>query len=167
MPDKAKREPSLEFVDDNYKSFDDALLEISWKNLESHHNRFKDIDAKAIGIITITGILITFLAKPVNNEWLTEIFFTLTMLSFLITIALTVLVIRTREYEAVSTNILIDKLSNEKKEYQIGGIIGTIAAAEEKMCEVSNKKAQDLQRSIYSLGFSIFMLILYSMLSFK
>ncbi|MCD4845552.1 MAG: hypothetical protein K8R25_13810 [Methanosarcinales archaeon] len=160
MPDKAN-------VDDSRKSFNDVLLNISCKNLESHYNRYKDIDAKAIGIITITGILITFLAKPVNNGYLTEIFFTLTMLSFLITIVLTVLVIRTRKYEDVSTDKLIDELSNETKENQINRIIGTIAAAEKKMCEVSNTKAQDLRRSIYSLGVSIVMLIFYSTLSFR
>ena len=159
MPDKTN-------VGDNRKSFNDALLNISCKNLERHYNRFKDIDAKAIGIITITGILITFLAKPVNNGYLTKIFFVLTMLSFLITTMLTVLVIRTRKYEAVSTGKLIAELSNETKENQIGRTISTIAAAEKKMCEVSNEKAQDLRRSIYGLGVSIVVLIFYSMLSF-
>ncbi len=47
--------------------FEDVLLDIAWKNLDSENNRFKDIDTKAIGIITITGILMTFLTKPFSS----------------------------------------------------------------------------------------------------
>lgn len=149
----------------NSKSFDEMLLELSCKNLESHYNRFKDIDAKAIGIITITGILITFITKPTTTECLTKTFFALTMISFFVTIALSVWVIRTRKYEAISTDNLIKELSDETKEKQISRLVGTIAATEKKMWEVSNNKAKDLRWSIYCLGFSIIMLIFYSLVS--
>lgn len=154
-----------EQANETSKSFDDALLEVTWKTLESHYNRFKDIDAKAIGVITITGILITFLAKPVDNECLTKTFFVLTMMSFLVTIAFSVLVIRTRKYNSLSTEKLIEKLKNETHERKIGGIIVAIAAQETKMCEVSNAKAKDLRWAINCLGFSIIILIFYSVVS--
>ncbi len=147
------------------KEFEDVLLDIGWKNLESHYNRFKDIDAKAIGVITITGILITFLTKPATNDCLTKTLFILTMVSFLITIILSILVIRTRKYETVSTKNLIKELSEEKKEDQISRTVGTIADKEQEICDVANTKAKDLRWAIYGLGFSVIMLIFYSILS--
>jgi hypothetical protein len=146
------------------KSFDEILLEIGLKNYENHYNRYKDIDTKAFGVITITGILITFLTKPTNTDCLTTTFFILTMLSFLITVALSVYVIRPHKYEAISTENLI-KLSEVKKDDQISKTVGTIAAAEKSMCGVANIKGEDLKWSIYSLGFSVVMLIFYSILS--
>lgn len=147
------------------KEFDDAMLDIGWKNLENQYNRFKDIDTKAIGVITITGILITFLAKPATNDCLTKTLFILTMVSFLVTIILSILVIRTRKYETVSTWNLIKELSAEKKEDQISRTVGTIADKEQKICDVANTKANDLKWAIYCFGFSVIMLIFYSILS--
>ncbi len=164
MTDEETNNKSSALINNNSKSFDEILLELGWKNIENHYNRFKDIDTKAIGVITITGILITFLAKPVTADCLTKTFFILTMISFLITIALSVYVIRTRKYEAISTENLI-KLSEGEKEDQLSRTVGTIAATEKKICEVANSKAENLKWSIYSLGFSIVMLIFYSILS--
>ncbi len=111
-------------------NFEDAMLDVAWKNLESENNRFNDLDTKATGIITITGILITFLAKPTNSKIFPKVLFAATAISFLVTILLSVLVIRTRVAKAVSTEFLIEELKNEKPERQIRGIIGTIADVE-------------------------------------
>lgn len=150
------------------KSFDEILIELSWKILENHYNRFKDIDTKAIGVITISGVLITFLTRTSSNSnCLSTTFFILTMVSFLITILLGINVVKTRNYEGIPTESLI-KLSESmeyKKEEQIGITLGTIAATEKTMRDAANTKADDLKVSIYGLGFSIIMLIIYSMLS--
>lgn len=37
------------------KDFDETLLDVAWKNLDNHYTRFKDIDGKAAGIITISS----------------------------------------------------------------------------------------------------------------
>lgn len=149
------------------KSFDEILIELSWKILENHYNRFKDIDTKAIGVITISGVLITFLTRFSNNNCVTITFFILTMVSFMITILLGINVVKTRNYEAVPTESLI-KLSESlehRKEDKIGITLGTIAATGNTMRDTANAKAEDLKLSIYSLGFSIIMLIIYSILS--
>lgn len=144
------------------KDFDDALLDTAWKNMDDENNRFKDIDAKAIGIITITGVLVTFLAKPVNSRNITNIFFILTTLSFLVTILFSILVIRVRRVEALSTQYLIEDFKNEKPERQIKGLIGTIAKSHSDLRMACNKKAKDLIRAVYALGFSVISLIFYT-----
>ena len=45
------------------KDFEEALLEIGWSNLSTENKRYKDIETKAIGIITICGIFVTLLLK--------------------------------------------------------------------------------------------------------
>jgi hypothetical protein len=142
--------------------FEDALLDIAWKNLESENNRFKDIDTKAIGIITITGILMTFLTKPTSSGVISTILFTLTSLSFLGAIFLSIMVIRVRHAETLSTKYLIEDFKDEKSERQIKGLIGTIAETEKNLRSVCNNKAEELTYAVYVLGVSIVLLIFYS-----
>lgn len=91
--------------------FDKAMLDLACKNIETEENRFKDIDTKAIGIITITGALMVFLGKPPAQPSasgnISYVFFALTGLSFLATIFLCILVIRTRSILLLSTKGLI------------------------------------------------------------
>lgn len=96
--------------------FEDAMIDVAWKKLDIENNRFKDIDTKAIGIITITGILMTFLAKPIDSGLVTSALFILTALLLLAAILLSVSVIRVRKGESVSTKILINGLKKEKPE---------------------------------------------------
>lgn len=148
------------------KDFDDAMLDVAWNNLNFQYTRFKDIDTKAIGIITITGILITFLSKPTGNGCLSNTLFIMTSLFFLITILLSVAAIALRKYEALSTNNLIAELSHEGEKRQIRGITGTMAKVEKEICDAANKKADILKFAIFSLGASIILLILYSISSY-
>jgi hypothetical protein len=103
------------------KDFDDSLLEIALKNIEIERTRLKDIDTKAIGIIAIVGILVTFLSKSVslellsasvNLKLLSAVLYILTTLSFLITILLCVNTIRVRKFESLETDLLIEVLNN-------------------------------------------------------
>lgn len=143
--------------------FEDAILDIAWKNLDSENNRFKDIDTKAIGIITITGILMTFLVKPENAGFITSFIFMLTAFSFLITILLSVKVIRTRWADGLSTNYLIEDLKSMEPKLQVKGVIKTIANAEESLGEVCTSKAKELECAVYALGVSIILLISYTL----
>jgi hypothetical protein len=148
------------------KEFDDAMLDVAWNNLNFQYTRFKDIDTKAIGIITITGILITFLSKPTGNGCLSNTLFITTSLFFLMTILLSVGAIAMRKYDALSTNNLIDELSHEGEKRQIRGITGTMAKVEKEICDAANKKADILKFAIFSLGASIILLIFYSISTF-
>ncbi len=143
--------------------FEDALLDIAWKNLDGENNRFKDIDTKAIGIITITGILMTFLAKPESAGNITSFLLILTALSFLITIFLSVSVIRIRRADALSTNYLIEDLKSMEPKLQIKGVIKTISNAEESLGEVCTSKAKELEYALFALGASIILLISYTL----
>lgn len=145
------------------KDFEDAMLDAAWKNMDDENNRFKDIDAKAIGIITITGVLITFLAKPVNSGNIPNILFILTALSFLATVFFSILVIRVRWVEALSTQYLIEDFKDKKQEHQIRGLIATIAKAHSDLRLACNRKAKDLIRAIYALGISVILLIFYTL----
>ncbi len=142
--------------------FYDAMLDVSWKNWEFQCNRFRDVDTKAVGIITITGILITFLSKAGTSSRLSETLYFAASMSFLVTILLCVGAIMTRKYEAISSYNLLEELSGEDKEKQIKRLIGTIADKEEKLCKKSNTKAAILRCAIITLGFSILFLIFYS-----
>lgn len=146
--------------------FEDALLDIGWKNLDSENKRFKDIDAKAIGVITITGILMTFISRMDNPSAMSTVLFILTLISFLGTILFSVKTIKVRGGEALSTDYLIQDLKNEKPERQIRGMIATIAAAENNQIKICNEKAEDLSYAVYGLGISIILLILYSLYNF-
>ena len=107
--------------------------------------RYKNIDNKAVGIISITGILMTF-----------SVF-------FLVTIILSIMAMSVRQTEALSTKYLIENLKNESPERQIRGIIGTIAEAEADLRKVGNAKANWMRYSVYALGISVALLILYSL----
>ncbi len=146
------------------KDFEDAMLDVAWKNLDNEEKRYKDIDAKAIGLITITGILMTFLMKPVSPG--SKILFFLTAISFLATILLSVIVIRVRSAEGLSTTYLIEDFKEEKPERQIRGLIGTIAATERTLREVCNTKANELRCAVYALGLGVGLLILYALSTF-
>jgi len=148
------------------KDFEDAMMDIAWKNYDSENKRFKDIDAKAIGVITITGILMTFLSKTDNHSEISTALFILTSVSFLGTILFSVKTIKVRGSEALSTDYLIQDLKNENTMRQIRGMIATIAAAEDSQREVCNEKAGDLSCAVYGLGISIILLILYSLSNF-
>ena len=142
--------------------FEDALLDIAWKNLDSENDRFKDIDAKAIGIITVTGIIMTFLTNPTITGGTSAILFTLASLSFLGTILLSIIVIRVRKAETLSTKYLIEDFKDETSGRQIKGLVGTIAETEKNLRSVCNNKAEELTYAVYALGVSIILLIFYS-----
>lgn len=48
--------------------FYEAMLDIGWKNLDTENKRHSDLDNKAIGIISITGMLITFLLGSIKSS---------------------------------------------------------------------------------------------------
>lgn len=139
--------------------FEDALLEIGWKNLDKEDKRFRDIENKAFAVITISGILMTFL---VRLEGSSEALFMLTSLFFLVTVALSVLALWTRGYDTVSTRSLIEDLKDKEKKLQIRGIISTIAKSEESLRSLCDAKVKWLRLSVYGLSLSVALLILYS-----
>lgn len=144
------------------KGFEDALLDIAGNNLESEVTRYKDIDNKSIGIITITGILMTLFINS-NEGTTTAPLLVIIVLSFLITIILSIMAMRIRQSDALSTKFLIEDFKNEAPERQIRGIIGTIAETEASLRKVGNTKAKWLRYSVYALGASVALLILYSL----
>lgn len=148
--------------------FDDALLDISWKNLVSEQSRFKDMDTKAIGIITVVGILITFLSKSDNffskpEQGLPGILFLLTTLFFLVAVLLCIMVIQVKRLDVLSTELLIagGQKTEDSKE-KIRRIIGTIAEAEKKRRDRVDQKAGILKYAIFALGIGVVSLILYA-----
>lgn len=152
-------------------TFEDAMLEVSWKNLENQDNRYKDIDNKAIAIITVTGILVSFLAgssSPLQSghkgAW---ILFILTVISFLLTAFFSILVIRVRDAEMLSSNLLIEAFGDKEDEMeQIRGTIVTIAKVEDSYRKTCNIKAYELRRAVIALGGSVILLILYTISAF-
>lgn len=146
------------------KEFDDVLVDLSYKNLEIHYNRFKDIDTKAIGIMTITGALLTLLPKSVTNDDISIVLYILILISFLVTIILCIGVVMIRKYDLVSTDNLIKELSKEKDDVvKMRRTINTIAASEKKIGEEANNKADILKFAVLTFGFSIILLIIYLM----
>jgi hypothetical protein len=148
------------------KEFNDAMLDLAWNNLNSENNRFKDIDTKAIGLITITGVLMAFLTKTVSIDSISSILLLLVAVAFFTTIFYSIRAIKIREMDALSSKILIDTLRNENPTRQISGIIGTIAETEKNVRDTCNSKAADLEYAVRALGFGVAVLILYTVLNF-
>ena len=148
------------------KGFEDALLDIAWNNLESEGTRYKDIDNKAIGVITITGILMTFIigsGDAVQPSPPPSPLLVVASISFLVTIILSIMAMSVRRTDAVSTKFLIEDLNDKAPERQIRGTIATIAEAETGMRKVGNSKASWMRYSVYALGVSVALLILDSL----
>lgn len=146
------------------KDFEDALLDISRANLDSAAKKHNDIDNKAIGIITISGILISFLlgfSKPNNSG--SAVLFILTALSFLVTVFLSITVLRPRKAHELSTQILIDELKDEKPEYQVSRIVSSSAKIEDELQDICNGKAFELSWAVRALGISVIVLILFTL----
>lgn len=147
--------------------FDDAMLEVAWKNLETQTNRYKDIDSKAIAIMTITGVLVSFLIKSDTNlkyeSQISFILFLFTIFSFLLTVLFSISVMRVRNAKILSSKLLIEDFSNQKQNAdKIRGIIGTIATVEDDLREICKEKGEELRRTVITLGISVILLILYS-----
>jgi hypothetical protein len=145
-------------------TFDEAILDIAWKNLDAENKGHNDLDTKAIGLITITGILITFLLGSVSSSsgvLGNKNIFYLTAIFFLFTILISVFVLRVEHIKVLSTQILITELKNKSPDVQIKSIIGTIADMEDRISEKNYNKAKRLEYAIYSLSISIIFLIIY------
>lgn len=93
--------------------FDETMLDIAWKNLDTENQRHSDLDNKAIGLITITGILITFLlgsVDPTSGVTGSKILFVLVSISFLITVFISVSVLQLKIVEVLSSGNLLREL---------------------------------------------------------
>lgn len=146
--------------------FENILLEISKNNLDAENKRYKDINTRAIGIITICGILITLLMNFEKSQCtISKILFLFAALLFLITVILSIRVITPREVKSLSTKILIDFYKNKPTENQISGIIQTAANAEDLLMNTNDTKAKELDKAIYTLGIGVILMILYAMFS--
>ena len=146
------------------KEFDKSLLDIGWKNLESQEKKYTELDTKAMGIISISGIIITFITKPATDSSCFSIsLYILTSLAFFTTILFSIWAIRTRKYKGLLTNNLIYELGTEPEERQIGGIIGSIAQTQENLYETTRRKVIDIRHTVYIFGISILLLIIYSL----
>lgn len=145
------------------KEFEDAMLDIAWKNLDSENNRFRDIDTKTIGVITITGILMTFLSIPEDVGSMSMYLFFLTIISFFVTILLSVLAIKVRRADLLVTKYLIEDFKDvEPREHQIRGITTTIAESQYSICKANAKKANNLKYAVITLSIGVVLLISYS-----
>lgn len=146
------------------KEFEDVLLEISWNNLSTESKRYNDIDTKAISIITICGILTTLLLNFGSPDCIIpKMFFSITVLSFLITVILSIVVIKPRTVKSLSTKILMDFYKNKSKEAQMTGIIATTAEAEDILADANDSKSRELVKSVKALGISVILAIVYSL----
>lgn len=151
------------------KQFEDAMVDLAWNNYIHHNNRFKDIDTKATGIITIAGVLITFLAnlaKSGISGKISLVLLILTSLSFLFTIFLSIWVISVRGAKVIYSKDLIEYYKNKEQKDQINGIMEAIAACETSMLDLCEKKAKILSRAVYALGLSVIILIFYFLSTF-
>ena len=148
------------------KDFNDALLYISWNNFQFQYSRFKDIDTKAIAVITISGILIALLPSKISGNFLSSTFLIATFFLVLETIFYSIKAFTIMKYKVMFTKNLINDFRDKKPERQIGGIIGSIADSEESVCYVNDKKVIELKKAIYLLASSVATLSLHRLFDF-
>jgi Ca2+/Na+ antiporter len=150
------------------EEFEAALLNISENNLNATYKKHNDIDNKAIGIITISGLLITFLTSSFTSRksCASSILLFLTLLLFLITVYFCVVVLKPRKAHEPSTLKLIEQLKNEEKKVQISRILQTHAEIEDELQNICTDKASELHKAVTTLGISVILLILYNIITF-
>ena len=145
------------------KDFEDAMLDVSWNIFDTETKRHEALDTKAIGIISIAGILTTFLIGFVTIEEYKQIIL-LTVLSFMMAVIFSILVLIPQKTELLSFSKLIDKFEGSEQDIQITGIATTIWKTGRVLRNVCNKKAVLLLISIIFLGTGVILLILVSLL---
>ena len=148
---------------DKEEEFDNLILDIAQKNLDREYNRFKDIDNKAIGIIGVAGVLLTFISRPTSSDICVlskDVIYMFTLSSFSITIILGLYTVMIRKYIHLPTDNIIKGAIYDKKYKKT--LIGTYKKSENKLTEEANKKACILKCSIFMLGLSIILSIIYN-----
>ena len=141
------------------KDFEDAMLDVSWNIFDTEMRRHEALDIKAIGIISIIGILTTFLIGFVKVEG-NNMFVFLSVFCFTMAVIFSILVLIPRKTELLSISELIDKFEGTKQDIQITGIASTIWKTGRVLRSVCNKKAILLLISIIYLGAGVILLIL-------
>lgn len=145
------------------KEFEDAMLEVSWNIFDGELRRHEALDTKAIGIITIVGILITFLIGFVKVEDYKNVLF-LTIFSFLISVIFSILVLIPRGTHLLSFKELKDKFEGTPQDVQITGIAQTTWKTGQDLRKMCNTKALLLFISVIFLGSGVILLLLLSIL---
>lgn len=150
----------------------DLIIETSRKNLDNAEKRFRELDSKAIAIITVTGILISFLLgsnKFTNSLGITaKLLFLLTALSFLASIYYGVKTIRVRYIHFYPTDYFIENFKQSEStddKIKIATVIEKYSETELELFNICREKGKDLEKSIYALGLSVSFLILYLLIS--
>lgn len=154
------------------------LLDISWKNITEIRNRFQNTDTKVAAIITICGVLTSLLngltKSGVANTNLnttmmvsfsseiTNIIFTFTAISLLITIIVCLYVIRPRNMLVELSTIKIYENINIRNasEEDVDSLIKSIGQIEDIWRGKSDQKTRDFGWTLRLLAFSIILLLL-------
>lgn len=148
--------------------FEATLLNISENNLNTISKKHNDIDTKAIGIITISGLLITFImssSTPIKG-YVSSILLFLTLVFFLITVFFCIVVLKPQKAHEPSTLKLIEQLKNENKDVQISRILQTHAEIEDELQDICSEKASELNKAVKLFGVSVILLIIFSIITF-
>lgn len=146
------------------KDFEDAMLDVSWNIFDTELRRHEALDTKAIGIISIAGILTTFLIGFVKVEEYNQIIFFSTVFSFMMAVIFSILVLIPRKTRLLTMSELIDKFEGTEQGIQITGIAATIWKTGRVLRSICNKKAVLLLISIIYLGIGVILLIIISLL---
>lgn len=152
------------------KDFEDVLLDINRDNLNSVSKKHNDIDNKAIGLITVSGVLISLLLGFIDTDKVYNcysiVLLYITAFSFLYTVYLSILVLKPLETYTPSTLNFINDFWNETPVNQIRGILNTSAVIEDELQNVCDAKALKLTKSVKFLGYSVIILTVYALSTF-
>ena len=145
------------------KEFGDVMLEISQNIFDIENKRYEIIDNKAIAIITIVGILTTFLIGFVSIENYKMILFPI-LGSFAMSVVFSILVLFPTGAHFLNFNKLVDKYDGTPQNIQITGIAETIWKTSKSMRKACNTKAWLLFISLLFLVAGIISLIILSLI---
>ena len=157
------------------KDFEDALLDVSINKLTIASNKHSNIDSKAIAIITISGFLISLLAGgsismicgQIESSYIcAKLLFLLCMFSFFIAVWFCTMAIKPRKCKEMTIRDLINHFSNEERERQMRGAIGTMADDESERLDICDEKASKLWNAVRALQVSVFLMGLYAIALF-
>jgi hypothetical protein len=144
------------------KDFEDTLMALTMFNIGTANKKHNDIDNKAIGVITISGLLISFLLGfSQAGGSISTILFIIALFSFMLTIWLSIGVLRPRKSHDLSTLCCINEIEDDDP-YKVNHVIGAAAEIEDEIQNICTSKAGGLWNSIRGLTLSVGLLIIYT-----
>jgi hypothetical protein len=145
-------------------SFEEMVVDLAWKNLEIQIKRFHAIETKTIGLMTLTGVLITIMfssATKVSGFSGNKIFFALACSLFLVSIICSLYVFEHIKTNPLSILPIVLNYGSDHPSIQAERIVIALRDIEEKQTAVCDEKENKFKAAVSFFSTGIMAMIVY------